>query len=313
MLPSGSPLSAGTPTRLEITSATPGNIGAAAADEDLIGLRAAAAGGQIELQRAAHLLSHVVDEGVQHFGLIVARQTALFLGAPGLLHGEAVGAHDLFGELLSTEGEITGVDDFHVAQHAERGAARAEVDDRHGAVHAAVGHLMTHERAGVLEGERLHIDDMGGESGRLHGGLALLHVLGAGGDQKHVQHVRILVGRTHDLVVVADFFHGEGDVLVGLHLDLSLELVLAEALGHLDDFGDGRIARNRDGGEAALGARALDRAADGFTDRLRIHDGFLVDGVVGSRLRRIRLHPVLATRQGELDQLHRGGGDVQPQ
>ena len=89
-----------------------GDVGAAAADQDLVGLRAAAAGGQVELQRAADLLSHVVDERIEHLGLVVARQAAFLLGAAGLFHGEPVGAHDLFGELLAAEGEVAGVDDL---------------------------------------------------------------------------------------------------------------------------------------------------------------------------------------------------------
>src|SRR5215471_3285625 len=57
------------------------DVRAAAADEDLIWLLAAAARREEELERAAHLLRHVVDECVQHLGLIVARQAALFLRA----------------------------------------------------------------------------------------------------------------------------------------------------------------------------------------------------------------------------------------
>src|SRR6185437_12700926 len=62
------------------------NVGAAAADDDLLRLLAARAGGQVELQGATDLLSHVVDEGVQHLRLVVAGQAAFLLGAAGLLH-----------------------------------------------------------------------------------------------------------------------------------------------------------------------------------------------------------------------------------
>ena len=88
------------------------NVGAAAADQDLLGLLAAGAGGEEELQRAAHLLAHVVDERVEHFGLVVGRQAAFFLGAAGFFHAEAVGAHDFFGQLLAAEGEIARVETF---------------------------------------------------------------------------------------------------------------------------------------------------------------------------------------------------------
>src|SRR5262252_984692 len=53
-----------------------GDVRAAAADQDLIRLLASAARGEEELERAAHLLRHVVDERVEHFGLIVAREAA---------------------------------------------------------------------------------------------------------------------------------------------------------------------------------------------------------------------------------------------
>ena len=235
----------------------PRYVGAAAADQDLVGLRAATAGRKVELQRAADLLGHVVDERVEHLGLIVAGQAALFLGAARLLHGKTVGAHDLLGELLPAEGKIARIDDLHVAQHAERGARCAEVDHGHGAVDAPVRHLMAHERTGVLQRERLDVDDVRGQAGSLHRGLPLLHVLGARRNQQHIQHVRVLLGGTHDLIVVADLLHREGDVLIGLHLDLALELVLPEALGHLNDLGDGGVARDGDGGEAALGARSV--------------------------------------------------------
>src|SRR4051794_27888118 len=56
-----------------------GDVRAAAANEDLIRLLASAAGGEEELKRAAHLLRHVIDEGVEHFGLIVTRQAAFLL------------------------------------------------------------------------------------------------------------------------------------------------------------------------------------------------------------------------------------------
>src|SRR5689334_15201957 len=48
----------------------PRDIGAAAADHDLLGLLTPRAGGQVELQGAAHLLSHVIDKGVEDFGLV---------------------------------------------------------------------------------------------------------------------------------------------------------------------------------------------------------------------------------------------------
>ena len=172
---------------------------------------------------------------------------------------------------------------------------------------------MAHQGAGVLQREGLDVDDVRGQPGGLHRRLALLDVLGAGRDQQHVQHVGILVGGTDDLVVVADLFHREGDVLVGLHLDLTLEFVFAEGLRHLDDFGDRGIAADRDRRQAALRAGALHCAPDGLADGFRIDDGLLVDGVVRRRLRGIRLNAVLSPRHRELDELHGGSGNVQSQ
>src|SRR6202034_118977 len=115
--------------------------------------------------------------------------------------------------------------------------------------------------------------------------------------------------RADDLIVVADFFHGEGDVLVGLHFDLTFQFVLAERLRHLNDFGDRGITADRDGREAALGAGAFYRTADRFADRFGVDDGFFVDGVVRRRFRCIVLNAILATRHRELYELHRRSGE----
>ena len=164
---------------------------------------------------------------------------------------------------------------------------------------------MAHQRAGVFQREGFDVDEVRGQARGLHRRLALLDVLGARRDQQHVEHVGILLRRAHDLIVVADFFHRERNVLVGLHLDLTFEFVLAEILRHLNHFRDRGIAADRDGREPALGAGALHRAADRLADRFRVDDGLFVDGVVRRGLRRIRLNAVLATRHRELDELHR--------
>ena len=217
------------PTRLAITSATPGMLAQPPQIRICSGCSRPAARGEVELQRAADLLTHVVDERVEHFGLVVRRQPAFLLGATGLLHAQAVGAHDFLGQLLAAEGEIARVGDLEVAQHRERGAARAEVDDGDVALHAAVGHLVRQQLAGVLERERLDVDDACGQARGLHRRLPLLDVLGSRRDQQHVEHVRIFFRRTDDFEVEADFLHRERDVLVGLHLDLRLELAVAQA------------------------------------------------------------------------------------
>src|SRR5690606_26696153 len=126
------------------------DVCAAAADQDLLGLLAPRARCEEELQRAAHLLTHVVDERSEHFGLVVAWQPTFLLGPPSFFHAEAVRAHHFFRQLLPTEGKVSRIDHFQIAQHAERRAARAEIDDCDDATEAAVGHLMSQQPAGVL-------------------------------------------------------------------------------------------------------------------------------------------------------------------
>jgi hypothetical protein len=251
-----------------------------------------AAGRQVELQRAAHLLAHVVDERVEHLGLVVGGQAAFLLGATGFLHAEAVRAHDLFGELLPAEREITGVGHLGIAQHGKRGAAGAEVDDRDVALHAAVRHLVREQAAGVLEREGLDVDDAGREAGRLHGCLALLDVLGAGRDEQHVEHVGIFLGWADHFEIEADLFHRKRNVLVGLHLDLGFEFVVAQVARHLDHLGDRGIAADRHGALLAAGAGALDSASHRLADGLRVNDRLLVDRILRRRFGRIRFDSI---------------------
>jgi len=77
-----------------------------------------------------------------------------------------------------------------------------------------------HQLAGVLERERLDIDDARGKACGFHRRLALLDVLGTRRDQQHVVALGVLVVGPEHLEVVAHLIHREGDVLIGLHLDL---------------------------------------------------------------------------------------------
>jgi hypothetical protein len=96
-----------------------------------------------------------------------------------------------------------------------------------------------------------------------------------------------------------------------LHLNLPFELVLAQSARHLDDFSDGRIATDRYCDVLGAGAGTLDRTLDGIANGTGIDDRLLVNRVRRRRLCGVRLHTVLTTTHAELDQLHRGGGDVQ--
>ncbi len=170
---------------------------------------------------------------------------------------------------------------------------------------------MCHQLAGVFQCERLDVDDPRGESRGLHGGLALLDILRARGDQQHIVCIRILLRGTKHFEVVAHLVHREWNVLVGLHLHLRLEITRAQRAWHLDHLGDGRIAADRHGRLAALGTGPLDRPADSLADGLRIHDRLLVDRVLWRRFGCIGLDPVLAPRHRQLDQLDGRSGDVQ--
>jgi penicillin-binding protein 1A len=124
-------------------------------------------------------------------------------------------------------------------------------------------------------------------------------------------HVGLLLVRAHDLEVVADFLHGERDVLVGLHLDLRLEVALVQAARHLDDLGDRGVAADRDRRFLRARAAALQGALDRLADRFGVDDRLLVDRAVRRGLRRVRLDAVLVAALRQLDELDRGGRYVQ--
>jgi hypothetical protein len=72
--------------------------------------------------------------------------------------------------------------------------------------------------------------------------------------------------------------------MVGLHLDLRLELVRTQVAGHMDHLGDRGVAADRHGAFPAACASALHGAANGLADRLGVDDRFLVDGIRRRRL-----------------------------
>jgi len=53
-----------------------------------------------------------------------------------------------------------------------------------------------HQLAGILERERLDVDDLGRETRGLHRRLALLHVLGARRHQQHIVGVGVFFVRS---------------------------------------------------------------------------------------------------------------------
>jgi hypothetical protein len=170
-----------------------------------------------------------------------------------------------------------------------------------------------HQLAGVLEREGFDVHDLRREARRIHRGLALFDVFSARRDQQDIVRFGILLRRSEDLEVIGDFVHRKGDVLVGLHLDLSFQIALAQVARHLDDFRDGRVAGNRDRDFFCAGAGALHRATDRLADRFRVDDRFLVHGVLRSRLGRVRFDAISATAHHQLDQFDRRSGYVKPE
>jgi hypothetical protein len=84
---------------------------------------------------------------------------------------------------------------------------------------------------------------------------------------------------------------------------LSGSFSFAPRARHLDHLGDRRIPGDGHGHLIALGAGALDGAADRLAHRLGIDDGLLIDGILGCGFGGISLDPVLAAGHGQLDQL----------
>ena len=101
--------------------------------------------------------------------------------------------------------------------------------------------------------------------------------------------------------------------MVRLHLHLGFKVGSSQAAGHLDHLGDRCITADRHCDLGASRAGALDCTTNRLADRLGIDDGFLVDGVLRGGLGRIGFHAVLTPRHRDLNELHRGGRDIEPQ
>ena len=86
----------------------------------------------------------------------------------------------------------------------------------------------------------------------------------------------------------------------------------SRSVRHLDDLGDRGVAADRDRASLARAPERLTARRDGFADGLGVDDGLFVDRVRRRRLGRVGLDAVLPTAHAELDQLDRGGGDVEP-
>ena len=172
---------------------------------------------------------------------------------------------------------------------------------------------MTQQAAGILECERLNVDDLRREARGIDRCLALFDILCARCDQQHVHQLGILVVRADDFVVETDLFHRERNVLVRLDFDLAFKISLGEARWHLDDFSNGRVTADGDGHIGCLGSRTLDGAANGLADGFGVNDGLFAHRARGGWLCRIGLDPIALPALRELYQLDRRGRDIEAQ
>jgi hypothetical protein len=164
-----------------------------------------------------------------------------------------------------------------------------------------------------LEREGFDVDNARVEARGGDGRAALVHVLGTRGHQQHIHRFAVLLRSAEHFEVVGDFIHRERDVLVGLHLDLGFQVRVVEVARHLDHLGDRSVAADRNRNVLGSHAGATHGAGDGLTDGIRVDDGLLVHGVLGSGFRRIGVDRVLATGQGQFDQLDRRGRNIDTQ
>src|SRR5690606_26008871 len=196
-----------------------------------------------------------------------------------------------------------GVDDPVVAQHAEGGGRGAEIHHADGLVHAFVRHLVGHQPAGVLQGIGLDVHNLGVQPGNVQHRLARLDVLAAGRRQQHVHHLGVVGRGADDLVIEANFFKREGNVLVRLQLDLLAELLVGQCGGHGNQLGNDGSAANGHGGVLDAGAGALDRFANRVADRLDVLYYLVHDRIGRHGLGRVGLYAVPVPGTADLDQL----------
>jgi len=110
-------------------------------------------------------------------------------------------------------------------------------------------------------------------------------------------------GGADDAEVETHLVQGERDVLVGLDLDLDLQVALGKA-GRQDDLaGDDRRGRQRHGSEPGTGAAGLDHPAQGQGHLVEVLDIAVDDQVAVEGLEIAALQdPLAVARPAEFDQ-----------
>ena len=149
------------------------------------------------------------------------------------------------------------------------------------------------------------------EAGGLGDGDPVLDLLLARGGDQHLRLFGIVRRRTDDLEVEVDLVERERNVLIGLGLDLKLEVLLLLARRDDDLLGDDHRGRKGERDVAVAAAQPLVGALQRVADEVEVGDVAVGDDVPDQRLDGVPLEAVAAfARFGELHQLDRRRTDV---
>ena len=271
-------------------------------------------GSEEELHGALHFERQIFQERAQDFGFVRIGQAPGALGVLGLLLAHAILAHDVLGELAAAERLLARVYGLIVSKHGNVHDVGSDIDQRDVLFFAIVGELFLDQFERGLHRIGFHVHDQGLQPRGLGYRHAVLHFFLARGGDQHL-HLLDIGGRGADhLIVEIDLLQGEGNVLVGLGLDLDAQLVVTQAGRYHDLLGDHRRRGQRH--RHVLGAcgqffpAKLDRLRHG----LEVGDIAVDHRVLGQGFNYIALHAQRPfARIHNFDHLHGGRADVHPE
>jgi hypothetical protein len=163
---------------------------------------------------------------------------------------------------------------------------------------------------GVVNRERIDVDDRGLETGLTQQGDPPVDQLAFGGNEEHV-HLQPLGVRIEDLEVQLDVGHVEGDVLLRFPADHVTGFPLAHPV-HLDLLDDHVPPADRRDHPFGLDPGGGKEAPDRLRDDAGIHDFSLDDGVRRDFGRGDPNQLRLAGSMVDHDELDDAGADVEP-
>ena len=131
---------------------------------------------------------------------------------------------------------------------------------------------------GVLEGEGIHIDHHGVETGRGDDREVIVDDVLLHRDQQDVQLVGVGIGALQDLKVQVDVLDGVRDILLGLERDRLLQL-FGLHLGDSDLLDDDRVPRHGDHDVLRLDLILGEDLLDCRDHRPGVHDDSVDDGL----------------------------------